>query len=107
MSAAIKPRASIKTNLLNKIDAKPEAKVVSIKSDSSLTMWKFAAAASVTIAILASYFAYDFHSKWKSSEVNLADLRAQNERVARDYNQVNQKIGQDSKRAQDHEQSCV
>jgi anti-sigma-K factor RskA len=95
MSAAIKPRASVKTDLFKKIETKPEAEVVSIQqTDSSLTFWKFAAAASVTIALIASYLAYDFHAKWKSSEVNLADLRSQNERIASDYNQVNQKIDQ-------------
>jgi anti-sigma-K factor RskA len=92
MSAAIKPRASVKADLFKKIDTKPEAKVVSIQPDSSLTFWKFAAAASVTIALISGYFAYEFHSKWKSSENNLADLIAQNQRMANDYNQVNQKI---------------
>jgi anti-sigma-K factor RskA len=92
MRAAIQPRASVKASLLDRIETRPATKVVPLKSDSSLTLWKFAAAASVTIAVLASYFAYDFHSKWKSSENNLADLLAQNQRMASDYNQVNQKI---------------
>lgn len=92
MKAAIKPRASVKADLFKKIDSKPEAKVVSIQSDSSLNFWRFAAAASIALAVVASYFAYDFRSKWKSSEGNLAELRAQNERIARDYNEVNQKI---------------
>jgi anti-sigma-K factor RskA len=92
MTAAIKPRVSVKADLFKKIESKPEAKVVSMKPDSSSTFWKFAAAASVTIAVIASYYAYDFHSKWKSSETNLADLIAQNQRMADQYNQVNQKI---------------
>lgn len=92
MNAAIKPRDSVKTDLFKKIDSKPEGKVVSFQSDSSLTFWRFAAAASVTIALITAYFAYDFHSKWKSSENNLADLMAQNQRMANEYNQVNQKI---------------
>lgn len=92
MQTAIKPRAAVKADLFKKIDSKPEAKIVSIQSDSSLTLWKLAAAASVTIALISGYFAYDFHSRWKSSENNLADLIAQNQRMANDYNQVNQKI---------------
>jgi anti-sigma-K factor RskA len=92
MKAAIKPQVSVKADLFKKIESKPEAKVVSMKPDSSSTFWKFAAAASVTIAVIASYYAYDFHSKWKSSETNLADLIAQNQRMAYQYNQVNQKI---------------
>jgi anti-sigma-K factor RskA len=95
LSAAIKPRASVKTDLFKRIESKPEAKVVSIqKTDSSLVFWKFAAAAAVAVAVMASYFAYDFHSRWKSSENNLADLIAQNGRMALEYNQVNQKIDQ-------------
>jgi anti-sigma-K factor RskA len=96
MKAAIQPRASVKVNLFAAIDAKkPEAKVVEFnarKTDSSF--WKFAAAASVTVALITSYLAYNYWDKWKSTETNLTELIAQNQRLAQDYNNVNQRLDQ-------------
>lgn len=90
MKAAVSPRASVKQQLFKTIDdrqpseQKPRA--------ATLPFWKFAAAASVTIALVASYLAYDYRSKWKDSENNLAELIAQNQRVAQDYNAVNKRL---------------
>lgn len=96
MKAAVKPRASVKANLFATIDAQQDrAKVVTLDQDSSrLSFWKFAAAASVTIALVASALAYNYWNKWKSTETSLANLIAQNQRVAQDYNTVNQRLDQ-------------
>jgi anti-sigma-K factor RskA len=91
MNTAIKPRAAVRESLFEKIEtAKPEAKVVALQSTSAF--WRFAAAASVSLALIASYLAYDFHAKWKDSENDLNDLLAQNQRMASDYNQVNERL---------------
>ncbi len=94
MQMAIVPRKAVKENLFQKIDAqKPETKVVLLQADqSNSSFWKFAVAASVTIAMVASYFAYDYRGKWINSQGQLTQLIAQNERVAQDYNQVNQRL---------------
>jgi anti-sigma-K factor RskA len=92
MKAAMKPRASLKAEIFKDIDSKPAAKVVDMKPAANESFWRFAAAASIVLALTASYFAYDFHSKWKKSESNLSDLMAQNQQMAKDYNEVNQKI---------------
>lgn len=87
LKAAMEPRASVKTELLTKLDFnKPEAKVVSMQP------WKWAAAASVALALITSYLAYDYHNRWKASEENLTTLIAQNRQMAQDYNIVNQRI---------------
>lgn len=87
LKAALKPRAAVKTELLNKLDFnKPEAKVVSMQP------WKWAAAASVVIALITSYLAYEYHDRWKTSEENLTTLITQNRQMAQDYNIVNQRI---------------
>ncbi len=54
--------------------------------------WKYAAAASIVIALSASFLAYDYHAKWKNSEFALNDLIAQNKQIAQDYNRVNQRL---------------
>ncbi len=89
MKNAIQPRTSIKAELLNKLDFKnPEGKVVSIAS----TAWKYATAASIVLALITSYMAYEYYGRWKASEDNLTTLIAQNRQMAQDYNTVNQRL---------------
>lgn len=95
MDAAIAPKASVKANLFTQIDqaASPEAKVVPMPpSSSNLRIWQYAAAASVAIALIASLEAYYYWNKWRASETSLTELTAQNQRMAEDYNRVNQHL---------------
>lgn len=86
---AIQPRTSIKAELLQKLDfKKPETKVVSMAS----TAWKYATAASIVLALITSYMAYEYYGRWKASEDNLTTLVAQNRQMAQDYNTVNQRL---------------
>jgi anti-sigma-K factor RskA len=87
----IKPRAEVKTKLLEKINKKPEAKVVTMVSN-SFNGWRYATAASITIALLSAYLVCNYWDKWKKSESNLTDLIAQNQRIAQDYNNVNLRL---------------
>lgn len=84
MKAAVAPRAAVKEKIFAAI--KPEAKVV------ALNVWKYVAAASIFVAFASSFMAYNFWSNWKETEITLTELRALNEQVARDYNQVNQRL---------------
>jgi anti-sigma-K factor RskA len=88
---AVKPRAEVKTKIFEKINKKPEAKVVAMVSN-PFNGWRYATAASVTIALLSSYLAYNYWNKWRSSESNLTELIAQNQRIAQDYNNVNLRL---------------
>lgn len=97
MEASMKPRASVKTSLFAKIDQrKQEVKELPLSppQTTSVSFWKLAAAASVTVALISSYLAYDYWNKWKKTENNLTELIAQNQRVAEDYNKVNQRLDQ-------------
>ncbi|RAW02682.1 anti-sigma factor [Pseudochryseolinea flava] len=94
MSAAINPRAAVKHALFEKIDSrKEEAKVIPLHGDKpSVNPWKWVAAASVTVALIASYFAFMYRSQWVETRTQLAEVQAINERVAEQYNQVNQRL---------------
>jgi len=94
METAVAPKASVKAALFAKIDAAGhEAKVVPMRPTRSNTRaWQFAAAASIVIALISSWQAYHFWNKWRASETSLAELTAQNQRVAEDYNRVNQRL---------------
>lgn len=89
MKAAIAPRASLKSEIFSKIESPAsEAKIVSMTSPG----WKYAAAASIAIALISSYLAYEYYDRWKTSEENLSTLIAQNRQIAQDYNTVNQRL---------------
>ena len=93
MKAGIQPRATVKTKLFATIDTqKPEAKIVEFRKQDSSSFWKMAAAASIAVALITSYLAFNYWNKWKSTENSLTELIAQNQRVARDYNTVNQRL---------------
>ncbi len=96
MAAAVVPRSATKKNLFEKIDVQQApARVIQMPQENSrIGFWKFAAAASVTIALISSYLAYDYWNRWRKTESNLSDLMAQNQRVAQDYNTVNQRLDQ-------------
>ena len=91
---AVRPRPSVKESIFDKIDAKNSmAKVVQLPpANSQITLWKYAAAASVVVALMTSYLAYNYYGRWRSSEDNLSNLMAQNQRMAQDYNTVNQRL---------------
>ena len=96
MRTAVVPNASVKTRLFASIDKeKPESKVVDINGgEGNASIWKFAAAAAVSVALISSYLAYSYWSKWKTTENSLSELIAQNQRVAQDYNNVNDRLDQ-------------
>ena len=96
IKAGISPKPSVKKSLFAKIDAADRgAKVVQLPpAEGGSAFWKFAAAASIAVALITSYLAYDYRDKWKKTEDNLAELTAQNQQMATDYNTVNQRLDQ-------------
>ncbi len=94
LKTAIAPPSHVKEKLFATLDAqKPEAKTVSINSmPSSLSFWRYAVAASVSVALIASYVAYDYRNKWLRTVVSLNDVIAQNQQIAQDYTVVNNRI---------------
>jgi anti-sigma-K factor RskA len=91
MQTAVKPRAEVKTKLFEKIKQETAAKVISMPP-ATTAPWRYATAASVAIALLSSYLAFNYWDKWKTSETSLTNLVAQNQRIAQDYNNVNLRL---------------
>ncbi len=83
---AIKPNDNLKTAVMNSV-TKKEAQIVPIQSQ-----WKFAAAASMAIALVASWMAFSYHERWRATQQALDQLTAQNQQVAGNYNQVNERL---------------
>jgi anti-sigma-K factor RskA len=85
MNAGKQPKARVKEKVMASAKA---GKLVEMNF-----MWRFIAAASIIIALASSVLAYNFYQNWKATELSLLELRALNEQVARDYNQVNRRLG--------------
>jgi anti-sigma-K factor RskA len=92
MEAAIQPPVAVKAKLFQKIDADVARKIVPLRPAPRLGAWKLAAAASVAIALIASYLAYDYRTKWRSTASDLSTLIAQSQRTAGQYDQVNRQL---------------
>jgi anti-sigma-K factor RskA len=90
-AAAVNPRADLKNELLKKID-KSTGKIVEMRPAPNLNFWRFAVAASVTIALITSYLAYNYWRKWRDTADDLIAMTSQQQRMAEDYNQVNQRL---------------
>lgn len=95
-ATAVKPPSGVKEKLMAQIQTPPkteqETPVVEMKPDGSFGMLRFAAAASVIVALGAAIMAFNYWNKWQSAEDRLASLIAQNEQFAENYNQVNQQL---------------
>jgi anti-sigma-K factor RskA len=93
MRMAVKPSASVKEKLMSQITSVADAgNVVPLQRERQISFWRFAAAASVTIALVMSFLAYNYHSKWQTTQSDLSTLLAQNQQVAQNYNQVNERL---------------
>lgn len=103
MATAISPKTDLKSSILSAVDTEvrtekkevptqleSEARVVEMKSSGT---WKLAVAASLALAIISGYLAFDYRSKWKNTDQRYAQLLATNNQMAEQYNQVNQKLG--------------
>jgi anti-sigma-K factor RskA len=86
MASAIAPHPSLKNKIIDRISSEPARKVIQI------SFWKFAAAASVTIAIVSTFMAIDYRMRWKESESSLTSLIAERQQLAQNYNQVNDRV---------------
>ncbi|WP_370088690.1 anti-sigma factor domain-containing protein [Ekhidna sp.] len=95
-ATAVKPPAGVKEKLMAQIEKgasdQKEAPVVQMQTDRSYGILKFAAAASVLVALASAVLAFTYWKKWQGAEVKLADMIAQNAQFAENYNQVNQQL---------------
>jgi anti-sigma-K factor RskA len=90
MAMAVAPPVTVKKELFEKIDQQG-GHVVEMNTESARP-WKFAVAASISVALISSFLAYNYWNKWQSTSNELTNLIAMNQRVAKDYNQVNKRL---------------
>lgn len=91
---AVQPRNAVKEKIfVNLNNQNNKAKVIKLSSQSTyVRFWKYAAAASVSLALVMSYLAYSYRERWINTVVNLNNLIAQHQQIAEDYGMVNNRI---------------
>ena len=85
------PPTKVEESFMQAIQKK-EAPVVALDPASTSGIWKFAVAASVTVALVSVVMAFTYWKKWQGAEEQLTDLITQNAQFAENYNQVNQQL---------------
>jgi anti-sigma-K factor RskA len=90
MKLSVSPPAIVKSRILQKSHNRKD-NIRSIGS-TNIGFWKYAAAASISVALIAGVLALNYRNKWRAAESNYSDLLAQNQRIAQDYNQVNERL---------------
>ncbi len=89
LAAGIAPSAAIKERLFSTIETSADkGKVIPLSDKNVSPIWRYAAAASIIVALGTSYLAYTYHQKWRATSGQLTALIAQNMQTASRYNQV-------------------
>lgn len=90
--SAINPAPQVRERVLEKIaQQQQEVKVIPIER-SSVALWRFAAAAAASIAIVSSILAYTYWRNWQESDARVASILSASQSMATNYNQVNRRL---------------
>lgn len=91
MDLSIEPNSNVKEKIFEAIEKETrvdgKGKVVTMPG-----WWKFSLAASIALALVSSLLAIRYYYKWKEVDSNLIELLVQNQKIAAEYNTVNQRI---------------
>jgi len=90
---AIQPPEGLKEQILDRLDQgeklSSEEGTKEVKIGKTGTAWRYMVAASVTIAAVSLFSAINYYQKWKSTQEELDNLIALNQRLAENIDQVN------------------
>lgn len=93
MQAGVQPRPEVRDRILGDLDkSRSMSGVTPVSAVSSFRFWPYAAAASFAVALMFSYLAFDYRNKWKKTSIELSQLIAENQQIAKNYNQVDQQL---------------
>lgn len=92
MHTGMQPRKEVKQQLFKKHDSANDIGNAMPVPAASSRFWSYAAAACLAVAVLSSYLALDYRSKWRQTSSQLSELIAENQQIAKTYNQVDQQL---------------
>lgn len=92
MAGAVAPRRGLQNEIWKGIETHHRKRV---RPTEGISLWyRVGIAASITLCLLSSYFAFFYYSKWRDTAQSLSDLIAQNQQIAREYNRVSEEFAQ-------------
>ena len=91
MQTAVQPNPLAKKKIMAKVLG--DERTVKAVPIQPINRWQYLAAASLALALVASYLAYNYWNKWRDVKTDLEGLIVQNQQIAQDYDRVHQRIG--------------
>lgn len=96
MKTAVAPPIDLRSSILSAVEettpAQEPAQEIKVVQMPASNTWKFLVAASVALALVSGYMAFDYRAKWKSTNEAYAELVGSNTLMADQYNKVNQRL---------------
>jgi anti-sigma-K factor RskA len=87
MRAAIPTDKSLKEKIIQRIEEKPDAKIIRLQSEQT-GIWKWVAAASIGVALLSTYLAFEYRSRWRQAQQLAIAMEEKSQQMASQYNRV-------------------
>ena len=87
----LEPKVAVKKNIFQIIEGEetnPKLAPVSLPS----SRINYSLAAAIVLTLVSSVLAFRYYYKWKQADTSLTELLAQNQRIASEYNAVNQRL---------------
>lgn len=91
-ATAMEPNVGVKSSILDQVDSQKQAPIHQLEQRILSPILKYAAAASIVVALGAVLMAYSYWNKWQQAEDRLASIVAQNQEFAENYTTVNQRL---------------
>lgn len=77
---------------MSQVENMPGTKIISIRPEHSLRFWRIATAASVSLALIASYFVVDYRTQLEETRSVLEDMMIKNQQLAESNDLTNQRL---------------
>lgn len=87
MRVAIPVDEKLKAKLFQRIEQKSSAKIIQLESHQT-GIWKWLAAASIAVALLTTYLAFEYRSRWHKAEQLAIAIELRSQQIASQYNRV-------------------
>jgi anti-sigma-K factor RskA len=87
MRAAIPAVENLKQKIFLRIEQKSPAKIVQLQPEHT-GIWKWVAAASIAVAVLTTYLAFEYRSRWHQAQQLAIAMEEKSQQIATQYNHV-------------------
>jgi anti-sigma-K factor RskA len=87
MRAGIPVNENLKEKIFKRMEQKSSAKIIELRSEQT-GIWKWVAAASITVALVTTYLAFEYRSRWHQARELAIAMEEKSQQIASQYNRV-------------------